>query len=505
MGDDPSLERNFKIWDPLYHTHQIKGMYHDEANRRLYLPRGIDVHYLERKFNTVATVIYEHDPMEKMSDVKIRYLPRDKVQKEAIKFMTGLAPYMSNSRKSQLSINLPTGKGKTYCSIATAVYLGLRSAVIAANLNWLEQWSDFIRQYTDIKSKDIYTIKGKESIDFLLRKKDLPYKFFLISQSTITLYGNRHGWDKVKELFCHIKIGIKFYDEAHLSFDGICMIDFFTDTYKTCYVTATPLRSDRKENNIYQLAFKNVPKIDLFDSETDPHTHYIAILYDSIPTPYQHKECVWRYGLNRLKYIDYLMSNERFYMALAIIVNLISTKTAKKTLIYIGTNKAIETVYKHLENEYPELRGQIGIYTSVTDPSIKDSQLNKRIILSTTKSCGAAMDIKDLDMTVLLAEPFKSEVLARQTLGRTRKYDTFYVELVDRSFRHTYDYYRYKRPIFEKYALSQSEIRFTPRDLQKRCFEIREERIASTFQDIIRIHQPKQEAFKDIIISHKGR
>ena len=49
-----------------------------------------------------------------------------------------------------------------------------------------------------------------------------------------------------------------------------------------------------------------------------------------------------------------------------------------------------------------------------------ETNLYNKIILSTTKSCGAASDIKDLRCVINLAEPFRSEVLARQTLGRCR-------------------------------------------------------------------------------------
>ena len=102
----------------------------------------------------------------------------------------------------------------------------------------------------------------------------------------------------------------------------------------------------------------------------------------------------------------------------------------------------------------------------------KHLEKEKRIILSTTKSAGAAEDIYGLKATVVLAEPFKSEVIARQTLGRTRANNTFYIDLVDLGFKQTRKFYYYKLPIFEKYAVDVKHIQF-PQDLiDRKSYEI---------------------------------
>lgn len=128
-----------------------------------------------------------------------------------------------------------------------------------------------------------------------------------------------------------------------------------------------------------------------------------------------------------------------------------------KVLIYIGVNSSIQYVKDWLCFNFPELRTKIGVYTSVVTEN-KKSMLDKKIILSTTKSCGAAMDIKGLKITILLAEPFKSEVLARQTLGRTRDDDTLYIEFVDVAFYQITKFYNYKLPVFKKYAKSTTDM-----------------------------------------------
>ena len=40
MGECLELEEIFKVWDPMTHRFNILGMYYDEANKYLYLPRA---------------------------------------------------------------------------------------------------------------------------------------------------------------------------------------------------------------------------------------------------------------------------------------------------------------------------------------------------------------------------------------------------------------------------------------------------------------------------------
>lgn len=464
---ESKLENIFSIFDRISHSISYKGIKYDEDKKILTIPRGIDIPYIESIFGQKAVVDRKCDEFDYVSPMKLKYLPRDEVQKEALRFMTGESVnYKRNKDCSQLSVNLNTGKGKTYCSIACATFMNMRSAIITSSINWLEQWRDCILEYTDVKKKEIFMISGSASIFNLLRKDMSQYKFILISHATLKSYVRTYGFEKLTELFEHMRIGIKFYDEAHLHFDNMSMIDFHTNTYKTYYITATPKRSSEDEDRIYQLYFKNIPSIDLFDENNDPHTNYISIKFNSNPNPMQVSECRNRYGLDRNKYTNYIVNNPNFYKVLHILLQIV-IKCEGKTLMYIGTNEAISVVYNWINNNYPELYNNIGIYTSVITHN-KEAQLDKKLILSTTKSCGAAMDIKGLKNTMVVAEPFKSEVLARQTLGRTRDDNTNYFELVDNSFSYINKYYNYKKPIFEKYALTCREIRLNDIELENR-------------------------------------
>lgn len=467
LGDSPRLESWFKLYDEVYHKYYFKGLYYDKDNYKLYLPRGMNIIFLEEIFNEKAKIDYNCNKFVDIGQVKLRKLPRNDRQKKALRFMLGKEEYKSNEFKSQFGINLPTGFGKTYCSIAVIAFLQIKPIIITSSISWLKQWKSCIQEYTDIKKNEIYLISGKRTVDNLLydRKYQKQYRILLASDSTLKAYGDEEGWDKITKLFQLNGIGLKFYDEAHLHFDNLYKIDFFTNVYKSYYLTASPERSDDDENKIYQIYFKNIPEINMFDKKLDAHVNYISIKYNSKPSPFQISKCRNKYGLNKNLYANYVVNQDNYYKLLVVLLS-IALSHEGKILVFIGTNDAINTTKKWLIDEFPELNGNIGVYTSIIKEN-KEEELNNKIILSTTKSAGTAKDIKNLKFVIVLAEPFKSRVLAKQSLGRCRDSNTYYQDIVDLGFRDINRWNYNKMPIFNKYAKSKSNISFNDNDLDK--------------------------------------
>lgn len=452
MGDCESLEGYFKLFDPVTHSIYYKGIIFDKENKELILPRGLDIYFLENLLGVEAEIDYDYTPYDIVDPIMIKFMPRDDDQKLTLRFILGEGEYVNNKRKSQLCVNNNTGSGKTYVGSMMIAYNLYKTIVIASTNGILEQWVDRLKYFTDLTDNDICLISGTPVINRLINTGGDRFKVFLTTHSTINAYARTNGWPSVNDLFSYLKIGLKIVDEYHQNFDNIIYIDGYTDVYKSLYLSATPARSNEGEDRIYQYAFKNIPSIELFDENKDPHTDYIAIRYNSRPKPSQISSCKNKYGLDRNKYTSYLVRQEEFELILYYVAKICKNCNGK-VLIYIGTNSSIMYVKEWLSLNFPELNTKIGIYTSIITEN-KKQMLDKKIILSTTKSCGAAMDIKDLKMTILLAEPFKSAVLTRQTLGRTRDPNTTYIEFVDMGFAQTKRYYLQKLPIFEKYAKS---------------------------------------------------
>ena len=478
LGDSEKLESVFSTWDPLSHKLTPFGRYYDQKLRKLYIPRGVDLWWVRNCFEEKFYKRQLHHKYKEINNIHIKFPPRDDEQIEALRFMCGVNEYEENADVHQLSTNLNTGKGKTYCSIATIGFFKIKSIIITGSDTLLNQWKSEILKYTDLTDKDVYRINGSNNIIQIISgnsSKANNASIYLCTHGTLRSFGETYGWDRLYTLFETLGIGLKFYDEAHTNFENITMIDFFTNVYRTYYVTATPGRSNFKENKIYQVSLKNVPSIDLFDEEKDPHTNYIAIKYNSKPSPSDISKCKNQYGLDRMKYIDYITRNPEFYKVLRTVMELV-LKCKGRVLMYIGTNEGVLRVYYWISTNYPEFLGDIGIFTSLVSTEEKMQERKKRILLSTTKSAGLGEHIEGLKMTVLLAEPFKSEILARQTLGRTRDDNTMYIELVDMGFRYIRKFYYNKLPIFNKYAKDVSDTMMDSYELNRRNQNIIESR-----------------------------
>lgn len=456
-GQCPTLENYFTQYDKATHSFYIQGMEFQE--NKLLLPRGIDVPLVEHLLEAQSVYDKKFDPFSINTDIELKYLPRDDVQKAALRFTLGEGEYSNTKNASQLALNLDTGAGKTYVAIATMAITGIKPIIITSNVEWIKQWIQRSKEYCNLTENDMYFFQGAPSITKILKGAINPEKYtiFLATHNTIKSYGDTYGWDKVTELFKKIKVGLKIFDEAHLNFDNLCKIDFYTNTYKTMYLTATPARSDKLENIIYQLYFKNVYAIDLFNNDTDPRTNYVGIHYKSKPTAMEISKCHTIYGFSRQSYANYIVTKSNYYKMLRVLMDIIIKHNAK-TLIYIATNNAIFETREWLVKEYPEFATEIGIFSSLSPKEERQDQLNKQIILTTTHSAGACSDIPGLKIVILLAEPFASHVLAKQTLGRARERNTLYIEVVDDSFYEIRNYYNSKKVVFSKYALSCRDI-----------------------------------------------
>lgn len=459
QGDSGKLESYFRIWNPTYHRAEFHHIKFATEEHALYLPRGMDIWLLEKIFDERALYINAPSPFRQNPKIAMKFPPRDAKQSETLKFLTGVQEYRDYKNYSQYLVALSPGVGKTYVSTAYMAYMGLKTLVVSYNLS--DQWKERILQYTDIRPQEIYIIQGMPSINSLLRKSpeelDSKYKVYLASSGTL-----RSLMDKfpgmLDQLIRHLGIGIKIFDEAHKEFENMCMIDYASDVYKTIYLTATPVRNDEKENDIYGIFFKNVPKISLFD-EADKHVKYLALRFTSNPTYKDVNHCMTARGFNRVNYANYVINKPEFYGIMLIVLDMCRRMNGKK-LIYLSSNESILKLYNWMTTDLrlQYLWDKVGIYTSISTDKV--GALEKEYILTTSKSAGEGLDVAGLICGINLADPTQSEPLNRQRLERVRARG-YFIDVIDEGFNTLLRYFYSNQKIYANYALSTSQLSYT--------------------------------------------
>lgn len=453
LGDCYQLEKMLSIYDDLYH--KIKPYYYyDEENKELRIPRGVNIPYLESFFKVPVKTIYECDEYDKVS-YKLKTFPRNELQQKSISFLIGENEFAYTKQQSQLALNLDTGDGKTYSVIAALTLMNIKSIIIT-NIDRIKmQWYESFLHFTTLDQNHIYNIDSSSKMDRILQGKEKldKVKVFLVNHRSIFSFGKKYGWDKVSELFKTIKVGVKVYDEAHLEFKNILKTDYYTNTFKTFYLTANFEKSDRIETNIYKNAFSSVLKFGA-DTRKDKERHiiYMPYIFNSKPDYCDKLKIKSKKGFDRNKYSDY--HQEKHYL-FDICTNLIDKYKSKNkdtsVMVLFSKIDMVDLYLERIRKEFPEYR--VGALHSKISPEDRIDIDQCDIIVSTPKSAGTGTDIKKLGC-LIMTEPYSSKITANQVSGRLRylgdNRDSFYIELVDKGFEKVHDMYSYRMKFLKK-------------------------------------------------------
>lgn len=450
LNDSVTLEKSLSVYDPIRHKMKLKGADWDYDNKVLYVPRGVDINFLEKIFNTPATMNYTPDPYEPIS-IRAKVPPRDNLQRNGIAFLIGEEKYKYTKKYSQLLLNIPTGGGKTYIMTTALQFIGERAIIIVPNEKLKKQVIVTLLKMTDINSEFILDIRGKSEINKLFRRELPKYKIYVACHGTLISHAKRNGWDSIDKLFKHIRVGVKIYDEAHLFFENILKIDFHTNTKKTIYMTATFKRSNYIENTLFTNCFKNVVKFDLETQEEQrKHVMYLGLQYNTNPSLAEQTHMVTKMGFNKIRYANYQAEQQKFYDTLEYAVKYFKRYDGK-ILILSTTIDSVEKNKKFLNEKFDDM--SVSSYHSKVSDDERDKAFTADIICTTPQSAGVGVDILGLRVAIM-CESYSSEVEAEQVVGRLREFsksdDTFYVELVDVGFPKVYKMWKNRLSVFKR-------------------------------------------------------
>lgn len=454
------LSNDLTKWNPIYFRKENIGLYYDEENQELRIPRGYSKECVEECFPYHT---YEDKRSMKMAnkiDIGLLNYPRDYIQENSLAFMTGNQPFEFTNKESQLYIDLDTGTGKTFALVATACYYRARCVVFIPPISKIgNQWMDTLDRFTTLNRNEYLYVKGSDMCKDIIKGKYKDIKFFVVPRSTILALVRKYDgdWSMVTRLVDAMNVDIKGIDEAHMDFNTIVNIDCFTDVPKTYYMSSSPSRSEKTEKIIYAKVFKDVPRHGK-KLKTKEQNHIIPLIleFKSTPTEKQLADIKTRMGPSLAKYGDYLLDPEgardefidAYTFALYWLMKF--RRRAGKILVIcitIDFAKRLRDITKEL---FPYLSS--GLF--VGSGKDKNKELDNDIIFSTVKSMGTGAEIVNHQLTINTIT-YSSEVMADQISGRIRKQNGrkgIYCELVNINHRIARKHYYQREPYLIKKA-----------------------------------------------------
>ena len=400
-------------------------------DEKLYLPRGTSVTHLENLTNTKVRITKHCDPYDHMESHHYSiYDPRNKIQKESIEFLEG--------PEHQLALNLKTGLGKTFCVAYASTELRIKTLIITPNEGLKQQWMKTYHNMFEYRSDQLMNISGSAIIEGIMADMYRPADVYFVNHQTLHSYLAATNGYQLHKFFKKLKVGIKVYDESHMDFGNILLMDFFSNTERTWYLTATFDRSDKTESVCFKRAFQSVISYGEYESAevVRKHVLYHVVNMNSRISNRQRAKLMGYPGFTSNKYGEYAIfkdPNQTLYNAILAVLD--KTKDLEgKTLIFVPKIDCVNEVVKRLKRDVPNK--SVAAYHSQIPKDEKEDAEKKDIIVSTIKSLGTGKDIKGLRV-VICGEPVASKVVAEQVIGRLRPYapdkDTYYWDLVDRS------------------------------------------------------------------------
>lgn len=457
IGDCEELESSLCVWNQIYFRLEPRGLQYNEKEKILSVPRGIDVNFLVSKLKLPVYTDTNYNKFDKVN-LKLKYEPRNDIQIKSLAFLTGEGKFKYTQEYSQLSLNLDTGDGKTYCVIASLCLHKMKAIIITHTENIKDQWKKSLIKFTNIDPRRICDLSGTKKMEDIFTEDTNDYDMYLVNHGTIQSYAKKNGWENLNRFFEHIRVGIKVFDEAHLHFKSIINVDLNTNVYKTFYLTATFERTDKSEDRVFHLCFKNIAKYGYETrGEKRKHIKYVAVKFNSKPNMEDQMSIKTKMGFNRHAYMDYQLNKGIIFDVVKYVMDTFG-RLDGKALVLSSKIESADKLKDMIVEWYPDK--SVGIYHSKISKAEKESIKEYDIISSTPQSCGTGFDVPGLRYNIML-EPYNATITANQVCGRLREIPdeyTYHIELIDVGFPKVKEMYRKRLKVFKEKCYSVSEV-----------------------------------------------
>ena len=164
IGDCEELEHSLSIWNQVYFRFEPRGLQYNDKEKILTVPRGIDVNFLKNKLKCPVHMDRNCNKYDK-TNLRLKMEPRDDIQIKSLAFLTGEGKFKYTQEQSQLSLNLDTGDGKTYCVIASLCLHKMKAIIVTHTENIKDQWYKSLIKFTNIDPRRICDLSGTKKME----------------------------------------------------------------------------------------------------------------------------------------------------------------------------------------------------------------------------------------------------------------------------------------------------------------------------------------------------
>jgi superfamily II DNA or RNA helicase len=447
-----NVNYHYSLYDGVYRKYTMSAF--TVIDKDIYFPASIGVPEIQ-KFFAQKEVVVNYKTTAKSSPVsyQMKHGPRDELQEKAIAFlMTMKKDYDVRSRM----LSLATGKGKTYTTINAIAKLNKRPMIVVDTSELALQWKREFINHTDLKDEDIVIISGEASV--IKEIKSQNGKVYIAIHRTLTnLLSN--DLNSINNLMNKLGIGVRVFDEAHVNFNNVCMINALSNVEYTIYLTATPGRSNYTDDFLYGKVMGRIPYFNGKNIEDDKYHTVLLYHFDSKPTIDEKFSVKSKYGFSSAKWAANLQGDSFEFLDEAIkdiFDRLKLVERDKKVAIMLPTLKLIEMVKQQFNDQGLE----VGTFIGEVKANKRKDELDKKIILTNDKIFDKAIDVKDLEVLINFV-PFASDVKTEQIMGRLRKNEgksSIFIDVTDIGYDECVKQYKLRKRFYKKRAKKLIEI-----------------------------------------------
>ena len=467
QGECQPAEKAMSYWNP---SRFERVSFYEERNNTLYLPRGLDVLIVAKSAKRPIEFVKECNPYRK-AVFSMKLLPRNDVQKEAIRFLIGQDEYNYTKNASQLVLSLVGGGGKTFCAISALSFLETKMMVVVHTTELKKQWQARIKEYTTIPDDAVVTIDSTEQLlkyvkpDRKMIKSLNNHIVYIITHCLIQQFMEEYGYEVTNQIFINLGIGLKVIDEFHKNFANTLTLDYATNVYKTFYLSATAGRTSDKEDKVFQAAFNQIYKLKRSAEEMSQTPETIAVynIFRSMLTPYDVETMYNRSNFSVHRYTDLeiydgavVRKTLRWLYHLFNKENKMHVDEGQLILVLSSTKDACDKLAGAIRYEFPEKK-IISYYSG----NKVDNVWEYDVVCATMSMMGTGNDYPNLKAIINL-EAYGSAVNADQLVHRLMRGNnigaTYLIELIDGAVPNARTLYRKRRPIIDKFVTKAIEM-----------------------------------------------